>query len=104
MAYLENLDQVNLKLHESISALRCTLGEYIEFGVVLTSRYADEIARRKHQRRSRVFRCTGSTLLVKGLEFDHTVILRGENWGSHRDPYVALTRGAQSTTLWYLSN
>jgi DNA helicase IV len=65
--------------------------------------YAEEIARRKYQSRSNVFRCIGSTLLVKGLEFDHVVILRDSNWvgnwGNHKDLYVALTRGSKSCTL-----
>jgi len=42
-------------------------------------------------------------LLVKGLEFDHAVILRDPNWqqswGNYRDLYVALSRGAKSATL-----
>lgn len=42
--------------------------------------------------------------LVKGLEFDHAVIVRDvdwqeKNWGTHRDLYVALTRGCKSVTL-----
>lgn len=104
LSYVEKVDGVNVRLHESISALRCVLEEHIESGTPLPVLYADEIARRKHQGRSRMFRCTGSTLLVKGLEFDHAVILRGENWGGHRDLYVALTRGAQSATLVELTN
>jgi DNA helicase IV len=42
-------------------------------------------------------------LLVKGLEFDHAVIVRDSdwqgNWGGHKDLYVALTRGSKTTTL-----
>ena len=105
LAYLENLNQVNLKLYESVSALRCILEEHTKTGAELSALYADEIASRKHQNRSSVFRCSGSTLLVKGLEFDHAVILRGgDDWGTHRDLYVALTRGAKSTTLIELTN
>lgn len=99
LSYMEQADGVNLRLHESISALRCVLEDHVESGTPLPVLYAKEIARRKHQGRGRMFRCTGSTLLVKGLEFDHAVVLRGENWGNQRDLYVALTRGAQSATL-----
>ena len=103
ISYIEGLDSVPCKRRESVSALKCILEEHIESGADLASLYAAEIAKRKYQSRSNVYRCIGSTLLVKGLEFDHAVILRGSNWrkswGNHRDLYVALTRGSQSTTL-----
>ena len=103
LAYIEGIDRVLCKRRESVSALKCILEEHIESGADLASLYAAEIARRKYQSRSNVYRCIGSTLLVKGLEFDHAVILRDSNWqrswGNHRDLYVALTRGSQSTTL-----
>ena len=103
LTYIEALDGVSCKLRESVSALKCTLEEHIESGADVASLYAAEIAKRKYQSRSSVNRCIGSTLLVKGLEFDHVVILRGanwqQNWGNHRDLYVALTRGSRSTTL-----
>ena len=104
LAYVDCLDGVRLKLHESVSALTCILEEHLDSGCDIASLYADEIARRKYQSRSKAFRCTGSTLLVKGLEFDHAVVLRGQNWGNHRDLYVALTRGAKSVTLMELEN
>ena len=95
------------KLRESVSALKCILEEHIESGADLKSLYADEITKRKYQSRSNVYRCIGSTLLVKGLEFDHAVILRDPNWqrswGNHRDLYVALTRGCKSTSLMELT-
>ena len=103
LTYIEGLDRVSRKLRESVSALKCILEEHVEAGADLASLYAAEIARRKYQSRSSVYRCIGSTLLVKGLEFDHAVILRDANWrrswGNHRDLYVALTRGSRSTTL-----
>jgi DNA helicase-2/ATP-dependent DNA helicase PcrA len=44
-------------------------------------------------------RCVvGRTVLVKGLEFDHAIILDADSLGL-KDLYVALTRGAQSLTL-----
>ena len=108
LEYIERLDGVSCKLRESISALKCILEEHIELGADLKSLYADEITKRKYQNRSNVYRCVGSTLLVKGLEFDHAVILRNPNWqrswGNHRDLYVALTGGSKSTTLMDLTN
>jgi len=101
--YVAGLNSVSCKLRESVSALRCILEAHISSGTDLKSLYAEEIARRKYHSRSSVYRCIGSTLLVKGLEFDHAVILRDPNWqqswGSYRDLYVALSRGSKSVTL-----
>jgi len=47
----------------------------------------------------RVARCVvGTTLLVKGLEFDHAIILNAEDMDLN-DLYVALTRGSRSLTV-----
>ncbi len=44
-------------------------------------------------------RCAvGTTLLVKGLEFDHAVVLDADAYDA-RNLYVALTRGVQSLTV-----
>lgn len=40
----------------------------------------------------------GTTLLVKGLEYDHAIILEAESMSS-KHLYVALTRGAKSITI-----
>lgn len=103
LGYVERLDGVSRKLWESVSALKCILETHLQLHTDLKQLYADEIARRKYQNRSHLYRCIGSTLLVKGLEFDHAIILRDpdwqRSWGNHRDLYVALTRGSKSTTL-----
>ena len=41
---------------------------------------------------------TGTTLLVKGLEFDHAIVLDAPTL-SRKELYVALTRGARSLTI-----
>lgn len=103
LSYCEALAGVSCKLRESVSALRCILEEHCETGAELKSLYAEEVARRRFRSRSRVYRSIGSTLLVKGLEFDHAVILRRSDWqtswGNYCDLYVALTRGAKSATV-----
>ena len=43
-------------------------------------------------------RTVGSTLLVKGLEFDHALILDADVL-RRKELYVALTRGARSLTV-----
>jgi hypothetical protein len=43
-------------------------------------------------------RCVGSTLLVKGLEFDHAVIIHDDAM-NRRDWYVALTRAVKGVTI-----
>ena len=43
-------------------------------------------------------RLIGTTLLVKGLEFDHAIVLDAASL-SRKELYVALTRGARSLTI-----
>jgi DNA helicase-2/ATP-dependent DNA helicase PcrA len=103
LEYVGKNPGVPCKLKESVSALQCILEAHLETGASLKTLYADEIARRKYHSRSNAYRCIGSTLLVKGLEFDHAIVLRApdwqDGWGTHKDVYVALTRGAKSATL-----
>ena len=40
----------------------------------------------------------GTTLLVKGLEYQHAIILEAESMSS-KELYVALTRGARTITI-----
>ncbi|MBL6974737.1 MAG: AAA family ATPase [Deltaproteobacteria bacterium] len=55
-------------------------------------------SRTRHIGRPVFRRCVGSTLLVKGLEFDHAVVLDADGYNA-RDLYVALTRGSRSLTI-----
>lgn len=52
----------------------------------------------RHTGRSIGKRSIGSTLLVKGLEFEHVVIIHADNM-SRKDWYVALTRATNSVTI-----
>jgi superfamily I DNA/RNA helicase len=54
--------------------------------------------RHSHSGRSIGKRSIGSTLLVKGLEFDHVVVIHADNM-SRKDWYVALTRATTSVTI-----
>ncbi len=45
----------------------------------------------------------GTTLLVKGLEYDHAIILEAESMTA-KDLYVALTRGAKSVSIVSVAN
>lgn len=47
-------------------------------------------------------RCLSTTLLIKGLEFDHAAVLNLNEFQDAENAYVAMTRGAQSLTI--LSN
>lgn len=108
LGYIERIGGTSCSLTESVSALKCILEEHRDNNTDLKALYADEIGKRKHQNRGNVYRCIGSTLLVKGLEFDHVVILRDvqwqRRWGNYKDLYVALTRGSKTTTLVDLTN
>jgi DNA helicase-2/ATP-dependent DNA helicase PcrA len=103
LEYIEKRTGISRKLRESVGALKSILERHLQSRTDLKILYADEIARRKYQNRSRIYRCVGSTLLVKGLEFDHAIILRSPQWqttwGNHKDFYVAITRGSKTTML-----
>lgn len=45
----------------------------------------------------------GTTLLVKGLEYDHAIVLEAESMTA-KDLYVALTRGAKTITIVTMAN
>lgn len=64
----------------------------------LTDAIWDVQNRLRHTGRSIGKRSIGSTLLVKGLEFDHAVIIHADNM-SRKDWYVALTRATTSVTI-----
>jgi DNA helicase-2/ATP-dependent DNA helicase PcrA len=52
----------------------------------------------RHAGRGIVRRSVGSTLLVKGLEFEHSIIVHSPSM-NRKDWYVALTRATQSVTV-----
>jgi DNA helicase-2/ATP-dependent DNA helicase PcrA len=52
----------------------------------------------RHAGRNLPNRCIGSTLLVKGLEFDHAVVIHTDGM-TRKDWYVALTRATNSLTI-----
>jgi DNA helicase-2/ATP-dependent DNA helicase PcrA len=73
---------------------------------IKSTRQHDELAdvilevqnRIRHSGRLIGKRSIGSTLLVKGLEFDHAVIIHANSM-SRKDWYVALTRATTSVTI-----
>ncbi|MEW8000634.1 MAG: UvrD-helicase domain-containing protein [Candidatus Thiodiazotropha endolucinida] len=71
-----------------------------------TTKQAAEVVReqRRHLGDRRIPRCAiGSTLLLKGLEADHVLILDAGEM-NHNNLYVALSRGAKSITVFSGSN
>jgi DNA helicase IV len=52
----------------------------------------------RHAGRRLAQRSVGSTLLVKGMQFDHAVIVAPEKLGRN-DLYVALTRASRTITV-----
>jgi len=101
--YLQGAAGISCKRRESVSALKCILERHLQIGTDIKKLYAEEIAKRKYHNRSNIRRSIGSTLLVKGLEFEHAIIVRPvdwqSSWGGYKDLYVALTRGAKTVTL-----
>lgn len=64
----------------------------------LTDAIWDVQNRIRHTGRPIGKRSIGSTLLVKGLEFEHAIIIHADNM-SRKDWYVALTRATNSVTI-----
>ncbi|MBC3805797.1 AAA family ATPase [Undibacterium seohonense] len=65
-----------------------------------------EVFQRKFRHAGRPIRHTkliGTTLLVKGLEYDHAVLLEADKL-DQKELYVAMTRGAKSLTIICTSN
>jgi DNA helicase-2/ATP-dependent DNA helicase PcrA len=52
----------------------------------------------RHEIRKLDHRLISRTLLVKGLEFDHCVVLKAEEWDA-KSLYVAMTRGSQTLSI-----
>ncbi len=67
-------------------------------GDTLMSAVAEVQNRQRHMGRKLPLRCIGSTLLVKGLEFDHAVVVQSANM-SAKDWYVALTRATRTIRI-----
>ncbi|GHA61986.1 hypothetical protein GCM10008927_29340 [Amylibacter ulvae] len=77
-----------------LSALRTSRAT----GVALTEAAADVEAKTRHLGRHVARRSVGSTLLLKGLEFEHVVIVEYAGM-TKEDWYVALTRATKSVTV-----
>jgi hypothetical protein len=84
---------------EGMYQLRSALTESIDVGM---SHMPDAVAairaRARHRGRLVPWRTVGTTLLLKGLEFDHAMVLDGDEF-SRNELYVAITRGARSLTV-----
>lgn len=81
--------------HEMERALRTVLA-----GEAETLAEAAWVVRNRTRRKGRLLSrcCVGSTLLVKGLEFDHAIVLDADGYDA-ANLYVALTRGSKSLTV-----
>lgn len=89
----------NLFRREMFYAMRAALqNRFIRPYDSLTDAIWDVQNRARHIGRKIGRRSIGSTLLVKGLEFEHSVIIHAANM-SKRDWYVALTRATNSVTI-----
>lgn len=93
---------IQCKNLESVTCLTEVLTEHLESNMPIMEIFSRKIAIRKLNGSQRPRRCVGTTLLLKGLEFDHSIILFNEGdsaWRNKKDLYVAITRGAKSVRL-----
>ncbi|MGZ3789252.1 MAG: hypothetical protein ACXVLQ_12060 [Bacteriovorax sp.] len=96
------IENIKCKKLESLKYLRKTLEEHIETGLPIKEIFSREISMRKFNGTHKPKRCLGTTLLLKGLEFDHAIILYNSSdkgWANSSDLYVAITRGSKSVHI-----
>lgn len=99
LEYITINNDTHCKKIESINCMKSILQSSLE-GLDINEEFSGIISQRKFSAIYRPKRCIGTTLLLKGLEFDHAVILYdAASWGSIKHLYVALTRGAKSVTI-----
>ncbi len=101
LSYL-SVNRIKCKRLESVNYLERILETHKEENTPIMELFEGELLKRKFNGAKRPRRCIGTTLLLKGLEFDHAIILYNPNdeaWSNHKDLYVAITRGAKSVYI-----
>lgn len=100
--YLESQSQVVVALRQSTTVAKAVLEAHLESNQDLDRLFSQSVIGKRHNRSS-LKRCVGSTLLVKGLEFEHVIVMRQapwqKTWGNYQDLYVALSRASRSVVL-----
>lgn len=102
LAYLESQSEVIVTLRQSVTVAKAVLEAHLETQQDLRDLFSQHVMGKRYNR-SGLKRCVGSTLLVKGLEFEHVIVVREtpwqKLWGNYQDLYVALSRGSRSVVL-----
>lgn len=91
-------DDVYPYRRELLSMMFSALRTSRSTGAPLSEAAADVEAKARHLGRHLAHRSVGSTLLLKGLEFEHVIIVEYDGM-TKEDWYVALTRATQSVTV-----
>lgn len=91
-------DDVFLYRRELLNMMLSALRTSRTTGVSLCEASADVEAKARHLGRHVARRSVGSTLLLKGLEFEHVIIVEYDGM-TKEDWYVALTRATNSVTV-----
>ena len=91
-------DDVFLYRRELLSMMLSALRTSSATETPLSETVADVEAKKRHLGRHLARRSVGSTLLLKGLEFEHVIIIEYDGM-TKEDWYVALTRATQSVTV-----
>ena len=93
-------DSLVMARHELWKEMRRTLKEYTSSPTVSLWQTAWNLRNRLRHLGGRVDKAPlGTPLLVKGLEFDHAIILDADDHGESETLYVAMTRGSRSLTI-----
>jgi DNA helicase-2/ATP-dependent DNA helicase PcrA len=100
LAALEGVPGVCIHRRELWREMRRAVGLYLRGGFdTLQDAAWEQRNRARHRGRAVERRTVSRTLLVKGLEFDHAVILDAIDFDDARHLYVAMTRGSKTLTV-----
>ncbi|NSL19028.1 AAA family ATPase [Tatlockia micdadei] len=94
------INEISCQRTDSVSCLTNILSTHINTGENLINIFNSEITSRRYSNQRLHKRVLGTTLLLKGLEFDHSVVLYDhKGWGNNKDLYVAVSRGSKSVRI-----
>ncbi|GAB4223505.1 MAG: hypothetical protein Tsb005_18810 [Gammaproteobacteria bacterium] len=98
--YLDKQNDIYCIRKDSIFCLTNLVSAHIKTQEDLISIFSKVINARKYSNYRLKKKVIGTTLLLKGLEFDNSVVIHnGKNWGTNKDLYVAITRGSKAVKI-----
>lgn len=97
--FLENLPEMRIYRRSIMKDLKSAIKKAIQNHSSVYEAMRDLHNRRKRMGWPVLSKYVGTSLLTKGLEFDHVIILDAHKFTDARKFYVAITRGCKSVTI-----